>query len=244
MEQYYRLLGLSPTADLEQVKKAYRKLAKAYHPDMNPDPRAVALFQQIQQAYEWIVQYQTNPNPYGANPWAAYAPYGANTYPPQPWGYGYQPPYGQTQQSQQSPPTGEDSAFKAYSWESWDDSSFQQSYTPPPTEHKKQEQEKRKQTEEEAAPPTTPQYEVPLRGDILQIAQEEAIAEAKLRLKGEKLSELEQWEADVEYFLLHDRNYIPVANLSATTRGNTTTVKRGDSSLLGMFFQMNSKGKK
>lgn len=235
MEQYYRLLGLPATADLEQVKKAYRKLAMVYHPDRNPDPRAVAQFQQIQQAYEWIVHYHTNPNPYGGYHWGAYPP----PYPPQQgyWGQGasYPPP-------NQTPPTGGDSAFKAYSWESWDDGSVEPP-PPPPKNHPPQQQRSQK-TEAVAPPPPPPQYEAPLREDILKIAQEEAVAEAKLRLKGEKLSELEQWEKDVAYFLLHDRTHVPMASLTASTRGNTTTVKKGDSSLLGLFFQMNSKGKK
>lgn len=52
---YYRILGISEQADEEQIKQAYRKLAKKYHPDLNPDnPEAEAKFKNVVEAYETL----------------------------------------------------------------------------------------------------------------------------------------------------------------------------------------------
>lgn len=49
---YYEVLGVSRNADEAELKKAYRKLAKQYHPDMNPDNKeAEAKFKEINEAY-------------------------------------------------------------------------------------------------------------------------------------------------------------------------------------------------
>jgi molecular chaperone DnaJ len=50
---YYEVLGLSKGASLEEIKKAYKKLAKQYHPDLNPDSKtAEENFKEINAAYE------------------------------------------------------------------------------------------------------------------------------------------------------------------------------------------------
>ncbi len=49
---YYEVLGVAKTASQDEIKKAYRKLAKQYHPDMNPgDKEAEAKFKEASEAY-------------------------------------------------------------------------------------------------------------------------------------------------------------------------------------------------
>ena len=50
---YYEVLGLTNSASEDEIKKAFRSLAKKYHPDMNPgDAEAEAKFKEINEAYE------------------------------------------------------------------------------------------------------------------------------------------------------------------------------------------------
>ncbi len=49
---YYEILGLSKGASTDEIKSAYRKLAKQYHPDINKDPDAPKKFEEIQEAYD------------------------------------------------------------------------------------------------------------------------------------------------------------------------------------------------
>jgi molecular chaperone DnaJ len=49
---YYGVLGISPDATGEEIKRAYRRLARELHPDVNPDPTAQERFKEITRAYE------------------------------------------------------------------------------------------------------------------------------------------------------------------------------------------------
>ena len=52
-EDYYKILGVSRNASQADIQKAYRELARKYHPDMNPDDKsATKKFQQIQRAFD------------------------------------------------------------------------------------------------------------------------------------------------------------------------------------------------
>lgn len=51
MADLYEVLGVEPTASVEQIRKAYRSLARRFHPDMNPDQESEERFKTINDAY-------------------------------------------------------------------------------------------------------------------------------------------------------------------------------------------------
>ena len=51
-KDYYAILGVEKTASQDEIQRAYRKLARKYHPDVNQDPGAEDTFKNAGEAYE------------------------------------------------------------------------------------------------------------------------------------------------------------------------------------------------
>jgi curved DNA-binding protein len=51
-KDYYKIMGVARDAKQDEIKRAYRKLARKYHPDVSKEPRAEERFKEVQEAYE------------------------------------------------------------------------------------------------------------------------------------------------------------------------------------------------
>ncbi len=80
---YYKVLGVSKTASQDEIKKAYRRLARKYHPDVSKEPNAEKKFKEVGEAYEVLKdeEKRASYDALGAN-WKA----GQNYQPPPGWG--------------------------------------------------------------------------------------------------------------------------------------------------------------
>lgn len=105
----YKVLGVSPDASDEDIKRAYRRLAKKYHPDLNPgDQEAARRMQEVNAAYEQI----KNPEKFTGQQGSGYGGYSQN------YGGGYYDPFGGSyrQQSHSGGQSGDQYQNAAYQY--------------------------------------------------------------------------------------------------------------------------------
>jgi curved DNA-binding protein CbpA len=57
-KDYYKILGVEPDAETPAIKSAYRKLARKYHPDLNPEKDAEDKFKEVAEAWEVLKDKQ------------------------------------------------------------------------------------------------------------------------------------------------------------------------------------------
>ena len=86
-KDYYEIMGVSRDATQDEIKRAYRKLARKYHPDVSKDPDAEEKFKQLGEAYEVLKDPEKRAayDKLGAN-WKA----GQDFHPPPDWDAGFE----------------------------------------------------------------------------------------------------------------------------------------------------------
>ena len=58
INDYYNILGLQKGCSRDEIKKAYRKKAREFHPDINPSTESKDMFIMVTEAYEFLLSYQ------------------------------------------------------------------------------------------------------------------------------------------------------------------------------------------
>src|SRR4030095_15517530 len=90
-KDYYKVLGVARTANADEIKRTYRKLARRYHPDVSKESNAEEKFKEVQEAYEVLrdTEKRAAYDQLGAQ-WKA----GEQFRPPPDWGQGFEFSFG------------------------------------------------------------------------------------------------------------------------------------------------------
>ena len=81
MQDPYRVLGVSPNASEDEIKKAYRELARKYHPDVNNGSAAAeAKMKEVNEAYSTIMKMRREGTSGSSQSHQGYGGYGNSSY--------------------------------------------------------------------------------------------------------------------------------------------------------------------